>query len=319
MSATAVREGDLVGISALLFTLRVHPTLTRTELLTTCTGYGLRGGAVPWESAYKIATEMRLVVVANGRVALTDTGAAMGSLVAADMEPSDEFARAVLTFAIGRSGARFTLAHAALAGQTIQDPRGTASPLLEDLVDVGLVVPTPTGDWELQDSAFGPLLVGLLFGAPKGTPIMTEVGRLGEKLTLRFYREQGWDPVHVSPISDAYGFDILCRRAGAGPADSLAVEAKATTATAGPYRFFASRHELRVARYLGARYQIALWGELDMAASLEDNYDRLRARGFPRIVADPYGHIETHAPGLLTGRTIASGSAAADGLVWHHT
>jgi hypothetical protein len=319
MSATAVSEGDLVGISALLFTLRVHGILTRTELLTTCTGYGLRGGAVPWESAFKSAIEMRLVVVANGRVTLTDTGTAMGSLVDMDMEPSDEFARAVLTFAIGRSGARFTLAHAALAGQTIQDPRGTASPLLEDLVDVGLVVPTLAGDWELQDSEFGPLLVGLLFGAPKGTPIMTEVGRLGERLTLRFYREQGWDPVHVSPISDAYGFDILCRRAGAGPADSLAVEAKATTAPAGPYRFFASRHELRVARYLGARYQIALWGELDMAASLEDNYDRLRARGFPRIVADPYGHIETHAPGLLTGRTIASGSAAADGLVWHHT
>jgi hypothetical protein len=51
---------------------------------------------------------------------------------------------------------------------------------------------------------------------------------------------------------------------------------------------------------------------------MDDNYTRLRARGFPRKVADPYGHIETNAPGLLTGRAIASGLVSADGLVWHH-
>jgi hypothetical protein len=73
---------------------------------------------------------------------------------------------------------------------------------------------------------------------------------------------------------------------GAAATGSLAVEAKGTT-TSGPYRFYALRHELRVAKELGQQYEIALWGEIDPTASFDDNYVRLRARGFPRMIRDP--------------------------------
>jgi hypothetical protein len=283
-----------------------------------CAGYGLRGGAVSWESALRKATKMNLVLEAHGRAELSETGLALSMLVESDMEPSDEFARAVLTFAIARSNARHALASATLDEDTIQDPYGEALPLLEDLVDVGLVAPTKMGDWQLQDSEFNPLLIGLLFGSPKGNAARTEVGRIGEALTLRYYGEHNWVPVHVSPISDVYGFDILCRPTLSAPwRSSLAVEAKATSAPVpGPYRFYASPHELRVARRLGSRYEIALWGEIDRRASLDDNYSRLVARGFPRLIRDPYAHVEAHAPGVLTGLSIRGGTISADGLVW---
>ena len=319
MSSTAVSEADLVGLSAVLYTLQAHGLLPRNELVGVCTSYGLRGGAVSWDAALKTALDMRLVAVSGGRVGITQNGVSMVALVAADLEPSDEFARAILTFSIGRSASRFALAQANLDGVAIQDPRGTAAPILEDLVDVGLVAPTGTGGWAVQASEFNPLLIGLLLSAPKGTVITAEVGSLGERLTLQYYREQGWDPVHVSPISDSYGFDVLCRQlvGGAAANGSLAVEAKGTTAT-GPYRFYASRHELRVAKELGQRYEIALWGEIDPAAALDDNYVRLRARGFPRMIRDPYGHVERHVPGLLSGRAILGGLISADGVVWQH-
>lgn len=317
MSSAGVREGDLVGLSALLYTLRIHGVLAHEELFAACTAYGLRGGAVSWEAALKIGIDMQLVERAHQGLSLTPTGVSIGSLVAADLEPSDEFARGVLTFSIGRSASRFTLAHASLAGGVIQDLRGTAAPLLQNLAEVGLVVLTGNGDWQLQESEFSPLLIGLLSSAPKGTTVTAEVGNLGEKLTLKYYREEGWDPLHVSSISASYGFDVLCRQPALGlTSGSLAVEAKGTTAM-GPYRFFASRHELRVAEQLGQRYEIALWGEIELTAPLDNNYDRLRSRGFPRIIRDPYGHVETHLPGLLSGRDILGGSVSADGLVWH--
>lgn len=319
MSSTAVGEADLVGLSAVLYTLHAHGILPRNELVDVCTSYGLRGGAVSWDAAINFALSMRLVTVSGGSVCITQTGVSMVAFVAADLEPSDEFAQAILTFSIGRSSSRFVLAQANLDGIAIQDPHGSATPLLEDLVNVGLLAPTGTGTWAIQASEFNPLIIGLLLSAPKGTVITSEVGSLGERLTLRYYREQGWDPVHVSPISDSYGFDVLCRQLtdGAPATGSLAVEAKGTTTT-GPCRFYASRHELRVAKQLGQRYEIALWGEIDAAASLDENYVRLRARGFPRMIRDPYGHVEIHVPGLLSGRAILGGSISADGVVWQH-
>lgn len=317
MSSAGISEGDLVGLSALLYTLRVHGVLTREELVAACTGYGLRGGAVSWEAALRIGIDMQLVERGNQGLSLTRSGVSFGSLVAADLEPSDDFAQGVLTFSIGRSAGRFALASANLSGEAIDDPRGTAAPLLQDLVEVGLVVPTGSGTWRIRDSEFSPLLIGLLFSAPKGTAVTTEIGNLGEGLTLKYYRDNGWDPIHVSPVSPSYGFDVLCRQPPVGiPAGSLAVEAKGTTAMA-PYRFFASRHELRVAKRLRERYEIALWGEIDLAATLDVNYARLRSRGFPRVIRDPYGHIETHLPGILSGRDVLGGSVSADGLVWH--
>lgn len=310
MSSAGISEGDLVGLSALLYTLRVHGVLTREELVAACTAYGLRGGAVSWEAALRIGIDMQLVERGNQGLSLTRSGVSFGSLVAADLEPSDAFAQ-------GRSAGRFALASANLSGEAIDDPRGTAAPLLQELVEVGLVVPTRSGTWRIRESEFSPLLIGLLLSAPKGTAVTTEIGDLGEGLTLKYYRDNGWDPIHVSPVSPSYGFDVLCRQPPAGiPAGSLAVEAKGTTAMA-PYRFFASRHELRVAQRLRERYEIALWGEIDVAATLDANYARLRGRGFPRVIRDPYGHIETHLPGILSGRDVPGGSVSADGLVWH--
>src|SRR5882724_2144259 len=100
MSSAAISEGDLVGLSALLYTLRLHGLLTRNELVAACSAYGLRGGAVSWDTALKIGIEMRLVSSANENIRLTPAGTSLSSLVGADLEPSDEFARGMFTFSI---------------------------------------------------------------------------------------------------------------------------------------------------------------------------------------------------------------------------
>jgi hypothetical protein len=314
---SGVSEGvHLVGISALLFTLRAHGQLLHDDLLGVCSAYGLRAGAVPWEAALKRAIDMRLVVHGPDGLFLSETGNSISLLVAEDLEPSDEFLRVVLTLTLGRSSSRFTLAQTRLSGAAVHDPVGAATQVLQELAEVGLVSDAP-GGWQVQDGQFAPLLIGLLLASPHGTSITQEVGKLGEQLTLRYYREQGWQPLHVASISDAFGFDVLCRaHAAPSSSDSLAVEAKGTTETTGPYRFFLSPHELRVARQLGPRYEIAVWGEIDPGASVDDNYPRLLDRRFPRRILDPYHAIGTHQPGLLTGLDLAGGSVVAHGIEW---
>lgn len=315
--SSGVGEGvQLVGISALLFTLRAHGRLLHEDLLAVCSRYGLRAGAVPWEAALKRAMELRLIVHGPDGLFLSATGNSISLLVAEDLEPSDEFLSVVLTLAIGRSSSRFTLAQTRLSGAAVHDPFGAATQVLQELADVGLVSEAP-GGWQVQDGQFAPLLIGLLLASPKGTSITNEVGKLGEQLTLRYYRERGWQPLYVASISDAFGFDVLCQASAApSSSQSLAVEAKGTMETTSPYRFFLSPHELRVARQLGPRYEIAVWGEIDPGASADDNYARLCGRRFPRRISDPYRAIGTHQPRLLTGLDVAGGSVVAHGIEW---
>lgn len=307
-------EDHLVGLSALLYTLREHATLSRADLLDICAGYPLRAGTLPWASALQVAIEMKLVVTSGQEFSLSGSGAHLSCLIEDDMEPSEEFAGAVTVLVISRSSTRYTLAHARLDGMVVDDPRGTATPLLEQLTEVGLLA-TAGASWELQGGEFSPLLVGLLVASAKGSPVANDVGRIGEQLSLMYCRDNGGDPFHASVVSDAFGFDILCRGTASNVRPSVAVEAKGTTA-AGPFRFFVSRHELRVARALRGRYHIELWGAIDVTAPVEDNYARLRGMGFPRLVQDPFQTIYTQQPQIFDGFAIGGGAVMADGLTW---
>lgn len=316
MSADARLDGNVVGVAGVLATLQVHGALSETELLDVCSGYGLRAGAIPWVHALKAARELRLVVAGDEprSLMLSGPGRTLSSLTTTDFEPTDEFVRVYALLWLARSPKRYALGRAAIAGERITDPVSMAAPILTELAEAGVVLEAEPSQWAFGDDTFSPLLVGLMLTGPRGSPLAAEVGDLGERLTLKYYTDRGCDAMQVSQVSDAFGFDILCKQ----PSPScigFAVEAKATTASTS-LRFFLSRHELRVARQLGSRYTIAVWGSVQVDESAEANYSRLRAQGYPRLLHDPYELITKDHPGLLDGLPLGGGVVAADGLVW---
>jgi hypothetical protein len=141
--------------------------------------------------------------------------------------------------------------------------------------------------WKLDPEA-RVLLTGPLFMRGSSGPdpaLLNAIGRRGEDLSIRFEHDRtGFEPIQVSLLSAAYGFDILSCH---GPTDEspIGVEAKATT---GPELTFVwSRHEALVANALRDSYQLLAWARVDLAASLDDDYGRLRDMGYPVTVRDP--------------------------------
>lgn len=315
MSADVLLDGNVVGVAGILATLQVHGPLIEPELLDVCGGYGLRAGAISWRRALSAAKDLRLVVAddAPGSLVLSGPGQALSVLTTRALEPTDEFVRAYSLLWLARSPKRYVLGRTAIVGDRISDPISMAAPILAELTEAGVVLEAEPTQWAFKDETFSPLLIGLMLTGPRGTPLGAEVGDVGERLTLKYYDELGCSPIRVSQVSDAFGFDILCRQRQPSNV-GFAVEAKATTASG--LRFFVSRHELRVARQLRTRYTIAVWGSVKVDEPLEANYGRLRGAGYPRLIQDPYDIITKDHAGLLEGLPVVGGAVAADGLVW---
>ena len=296
MKTRALRDDHIVGIGAILQTLEQHGSLSQAELLAVCHRYGLRAGSVPWAPSVQHAVRLRLLVQVDGALCLTPVGQSLSSLVV-ELEPTDALSQALVLADLGSRQDR-RLAHVELEGAQVRDPRLVAGQLLGKLADVGLCEAHTDGTWLLAEGDFDPLLQGLMCQTRGGNPALKGTGDIGELLTRRYYEEDGWRCLHVSKISDVFGFDLLFRRWPPTGEPSRAVEAKATR-SAEQLRIFLSVHELRVAQRLGERYEILVWGSVKLDEDLDTNYTRLRAHGYPVRIADPIATISRSHPDLF--------------------
>jgi Domain of unknown function (DUF3883) len=247
---------------------------------------GLRGGALPFSAACDLLVATRLVA-AGARWELTASGQSALGLLQGGEEPTVPFARLLRSLVLSTGGARIALSGVGVIGpDMIEDQMGLAADILSTFEMTGELRREGDG-WKLTPESrvllTGPLFMGGSTGPDPG--LLNEVGRRGENLSMRFERERtGLEPIQVSMLSAAYGFDILSCQ---GPSDAspIAIEAKATTGRG--LTFVWSRHEALVANALRDRYLLLAWAEVDLAASADDDYGRLRELGYPVIVRDP--------------------------------
>lgn len=313
MAREIIPSLHVVGLSVLLATLGAQPTIASPELFVLLRRCGLRGGAIPWKHILALARSMKLIVLEGDGVRLSAAGRTLRALTGSDLEPTDDFERALVLCCLGRSSARVSLSGLEINGQRIRKTRLAADAVLEQLRDVGVVQPTASsGEWSITSDLWAPVLTGLLLSARRAEAANT-VGRIGEALTLRYLEDQGCNTLHLSPIADVFGFDILGYRCLGH--SSLAVEAKATTTVTAP-AFFLSRNELRVAKSVGARYWVIVWPGVDDSLSIDHNYRLAMTRGGPRILRDPHALIAMRLPLFISGASITEGSIRADGLIW---
>lgn len=84
----------------------------------------------------------------------------------------------------------------------------------------------------------------------------------------------------VSRDDDSLGYDI---EVAASP--TRRIEVKGSSGR--DVQFFLSANEYRVAQHHGAAYEIHFWGEIDLRRGPRDDYERLRAAGYPICIVDP--------------------------------
>ncbi|MFI0370390.1 DUF3883 domain-containing protein [Actinomadura sp. 1N219] len=84
----------------------------------------------------------------------------------------------------------------------------------------------------------------------------------------------------VSRDDDSFGYDIEV-----SAATTRRIEVKGSAGR--DIQFFLSANEYRVALRHGSSYEIHFWGEIDLRRDPRDDYERLRAAGYPIRVIDP--------------------------------
>lgn len=314
MSSDVPATTHVVGVSAIVVTLRDHGTLREDELLVVCGNYGLRAGAVPWRAALARAEKLRLVERTQS-LTLSEFGRCMCGLIEdGQLEPSEPFFQAMAVLALGQGQQRSLLAQARLDGAGVNDPKGMAKDILDAFVGLGMLTGQADGRWGLCGTEFEPLMLGLMFARASGNKATDEVGKLGEQLTLRWFREQGWHALHVAEVSSHFGFDVFLRRHPPTGEPNRSVEAKATTGTT-ELVIHLSPHEMRVAARVRDRYDVVVWGSINRAESLDANYRRLVLLGYPRIITDPMTKIARDQPALIAGLQTEVGVVLPEGIM----
>ena len=84
----------------------------------------------------------------------------------------------------------------------------------------------------------------------------------------------------VSRDDDSLGYDI---EVAALP--TRRIEVKGSSGR--DVQFFLSANEYRVAKRHGAAYEIHFWGDIDLRRGPRDDFERLRAAGYPICIVDP--------------------------------
>jgi hypothetical protein len=303
----------VVGLSVLVGTLTTQPNVSQSDLLAILRRCGLRAGAIPWDDVLGRASDLKLLTTTGDRIELSGAGRTLAALTGESLEPTDDFERALALCSLGQSAERAVFSGIQVQGPLVRGSRLGADVVLEQLRALGVIAPgAAPGEWAITSDMWEPVLAGLLLSARR-SEAAARIGRLGESLTLRYLREQGCKALHLSPIADVFGFDILSY--GCLGYESLAVEAKATVVQTNP-SFFLSRNELRIAQSVGARYWVVVWAGVDASLSEDENYAAARASGQPRIVRDPHSLLTLGCRPLLEGFRIPDGSVCADGVVW---
>jgi hypothetical protein len=81
--------------------------------------------------------------------------------------------------------------------------------------------------------------------------------------------------LHVASESDRYGYDI--EDVGTSPPRRIEVKGSRSAHVS----FYLSRNELDASRLHGERYEIQFWGAISLERSPLDEYQHLRALGYP--------------------------------------
>lgn len=123
-----------------------------------------------------------------------------------------------------------------------------------------------------------------------------DIGNRAERYSLHLERTKiaPANVLWVASESDRYGYDIEVRDGGA----IRAIEVKGSSTAR--RQFQVTAHELRVAGRLGARYVVQFWGEIDLGSKMADEYQSLRAKGYPIEYQNPAALIEA---GRLSAQT----------------
>jgi hypothetical protein len=286
-------------ITACWFVLRSLRNLggqaTRSDLITHASRSSLRSGGLPIRDGVVLAVEGGFVTLAQERLSLNEIGLAALRL-ADENEPTSEARRFLVT--------RLLLADpppwvaywqgnpAALEFVLPSNERKT-------LTDAGLLPPIEVPD-DLDSWAF--------WRALGRVPLMSEttarrkrLGDAGEQLSMQYERARLTADGHtiladgvqwLARESDAYGFDILSFKGGAGPDADLriAIEVKTTSLPrAAELHFFLSAHEWETAQRLGHRYHVHAWTNVDPGPPPTTNEPG-------PLVIDP-ARIAPHLPG----------------------
>lgn len=122
---------------------------------------------------------------------------------------------------------------------------------------------------------------------PQQSPIVDDgkkaIGDRGELYSYRLERLRCADAGHIRWVardSGSLGYDIEDQ--SVTPHRRIEAKASALQAT----RFILSANEWDVAHRHGTHYEIHFWGGIDLGRQPADEYEILRARGYPRVYVD---------------------------------
>jgi hypothetical protein len=110
------------------------------------------------------------------------------------------------------------------------------------------------------------------------------IGDLAEVFSLQLERSAGVGRVQnvlwVSRDDDTLGYDIEVRNG-----IPRRIEVKGSSGT--DVQFFLSANEFRVAHQYASAYEIQFWGEIRLGTEPHEEFERLRAAGYPICVINP--------------------------------
>lgn len=153
-------------------------------------------------------------------------------------------------------------------------------------------LPSPEGEFELAILPAEWLESMILIDqseAPRDWVVRNEaVGLRAERYSL--YLARSLNPsarvLWIAAETDRLGYDIELQAEGV----VTAIEVKASTSKA--VRFFLSDTEWSTAARLGDAYVVQFWGGVDLGAPAQNDYQRLRAEGYPIEFKNPIASID---------------------------
>lgn len=303
----SVGPGAITALAVLLSLLgRLGPE-RRDTLIPLASRTSLRGGALPFRAGVELGEQLRLIEQKSDVLQLTSTGKELLSGVGDEPEPSDRFREMVACLALTNAPVRALGPTVDVRPSAVDVRRADGDVLLEWLEDVGLVK-READAWTLV--GLGRILaVGPLAAPEDPVDLRTDVGIIGEELSLRYEAERlglRERPIQVSRISSAFGFDILSRSGGSESDDMIAVEVKASCSIT-QVDVFMTAHEITVAHCLGGPYWLHAWGEIVVDEPKEEQYIRLRRSGYPVVIRHVADALGKQGVDLLTPRESRDG------------
>jgi hypothetical protein len=294
------KPGEITACAVLLAMLDRYQNLQPTELIRLSRQRGLRGGALPLRAGVEILSATGLIAV-DGSVTLSAAGRSCVELLDLGEEPTNRFRDLILALSLGTAAARAVFANVQVdENGVLTDSRRIADPVLEYLSLTGIVKPIAPGAWQLGAKDPTLSLSGLLAASSdfSGDLDTGEIGARGEELSMNyeFQRTGAW-PLQVSRISNMFGYDLQSVQ-DRSRSQSLAVEVKATTTSRLLINW--SANEARTASLLKDLYRIHIWGEVDIDRPVKEDFERLTAKGYPRVILNP---------GVLASSIIAEASS----------